>query len=179
MGIFLAKDKEQDKFAIYSTSEDQVYYKNLSKKEVAFYFLRSKDIDELSRMVVSARTLEQASSVLKGYDEAESSIALEKYFFDGMSMYVRPVLIGENKYVFMDLVFCELWDDKVYNYDEAIQYMKDFYFDYYSERVLNMVLEDTDDKSHINLIKYNCSDYDLRPVLFSKIDELIKKEKEA
>lgn len=153
MGVHFSKSNDGT-YAIYSTYTDRFLYKNLSYKEVVFYFLENKSFFDVYQMFQFAKNTDEKHFNNNSFEEAEE-LDLTKFVWDGIKLFRNPLFIEDDKYVIVDFIQgCVPEENQnILTREEAKLYIKEYYYDYYSEAQINRFLDLNKEYGYQKLIK--------------------------
>lgn len=153
MGIGFYKESnkgQEETFAVYSSYTDSFVYKNMTLKELLFFYMdRGSKLNNIkSEYLFRMRDLDLSKyteKIIKTYDEAED-FNLDEYFLTGISMFLTTLKVREDQYVILD-TFKEHIDTEILSKKEVVEKLRLFYLDIFSVNYLNKFVETNDQYS--------------------------------
>lgn len=164
------KESEENTYALFSSYTDTFLHKGLSIKELIFYYMDSgSKISNLKNSFYHIRELDISMNP-DSYRDAKG-LDLNDTFLEGIQFYAHPIKIDDGKYV----IYNSFEDNITLNIisrDDAIDFLKVFYLDIFSERYCKSFIDMIDNTNYKDLISYN-SFGEEKSIMFKQINDLI------
>lgn len=182
MGIGFYKEpneKDEDTFAVFSNNSDLFLYKNMSLKELAFFYMsQGADLNnikmELQYRLRDLKLDQRNKEEQQTYKDAKSGYDLNYYFIENVTLYLMPLLIEKDKFLLYNS-FEDSVQDIVLSQDEVYEYLDNFYLNMFSKKYLDNFIGMSSQTHYSETIRHSTFDEEKKALIYEKIDELIKK----